>query len=280
MASSPPRYRNKQARDMALQRDNFRCVLTKYDLIDVAHLYPFHSLKHNEEDEFGSRHIFWNLLKSFWSKEKVAAWEGELFPNGINAIGLDQPFNLITLSTGAHRDWGEGRFALKPISLSEDKTTLKVQFFWQKKQGTQATISLSALPYSTKDLDEYKGDYGMSRLLHSNRQFLKSGDYFELQTDDPVQRPLPSLKLLEMQWALQRIAGMAGAADMDWPSCSELDPDEDMPDLTLDEVGDTSLMSSDSLSSPAKFVYGDKSHLPCDSKHRTEEGEGDREGVE
>jgi hypothetical protein len=46
------------------------------------------------------------------SKEKVATWEVALFPNGINATGLDQPFNLIALLVQAHRQWGEGVFAL------------------------------------------------------------------------------------------------------------------------------------------------------------------------
>lgn len=43
----------------------------------------------------------------------------------------------------------------------------------------------------------------------------KSGDIFELTTDDFDARPLPSVKLLEMQWFLARVTGMAYTDDKD-----------------------------------------------------------------
>src|SRR3954462_6046961 len=39
----------------------------------------------------------------------------------------------------------------------------------------------------------------------------------------PKNLPLPSLELLEMQWVLQRLVGMCGAAE--WPSLDEIDDD-------------------------------------------------------
>ena len=128
--------------------------------------------------------------------------------------------------------------------------TMKIQFFWQKKQDhTQATISLSILPYSTQDLDIHQGDDGASQLPQAAGGRIRSGHCFELQTDDPVRRPLPSFRLLQLQWFLQRIAGMAGAADIDWPPYSDLDPYEDpyeeIPGLDLDEARSSSLASSD-----------------------------------
>lgn len=39
---------------------------------------------------------------------------------------------------------------------------------------------------------------------------IKSGEIFEIKTDDAVERPLPSFKLLEMRWFLDRVIGMAG----------------------------------------------------------------------
>jgi hypothetical protein len=54
---------------------------------------------------------------------------------------------------------------------------------------------------------------------------IESGDIFTLTTDNPRKRPLPSLELLEMQWILQRITAMSGAAgtpEIDW------DDDDDM----------------------------------------------------
>jgi hypothetical protein len=173
---------------------------------------------------------FEDLLRIFWPEEKVAAWEAELFPRGIHEMGIERVYNLITLSPGAHRCWNRGAFALKPISIYDNNTTLKVQFFWQKKQkDTQATMSLLTTPFSTEDLDHNEGavDTGELVLFDCRTKIpLKSGDFFELKTNDSIERPLPSFKLLEMQWFLQRVVGMAGAAgpydDEDW-----LDEDSD-----------------------------------------------------
>jgi HNH endonuclease len=219
-------------------------VLTGVPSIDVAHIYPFCLLK-REKDAFGIRHSFWNMLKNFWPEEKVAAWEAELFPNGTHENGLETARNLISLSKDAHDYWNKGAFALKPIFLSDDKTTLTIQFFWQAKhQEIQPTMSLLTTPLSTKDLDSnngarltnYRVKYGDSFKL------IKSGDIFELKTDDAEARPLPSFTLLEMQWFLQRVMGMAGAADIE-EDLGEEDWDDEISNLGLDEVGDASFIS-------------------------------------
>jgi hypothetical protein len=181
-------------------------------------------------------------LKSFWPEEKVAAWAEDVFPQGISEIGIERVYNLISLTPTAHNDWDQGAFALKPISMSDDNTTLKVQFFWQKKQkDTQATMSLLTTPFSTKDLDHNEGAFvGNARLTDScglQPRYIKSGDIFELKTDDAIARPLPSFKLLEMQWFLARVVGMAGAAvpyDEDWGD-SDSDSDSDDAAVPYDE---------------------------------------------
>jgi hypothetical protein len=238
---------------------------------------------------FGQRHIFWAHLKNFWSREKVATWEAELFPAGICEFGVERVYNLITLSRTAHDLWGRGAFALKPISESDDKMTLEVQFFWQKKQtDTQQTMSLLTTPSSTEGLDQNIGAFGSAaRLVQLPRngindiRSIQSGDLFKLQTDDPETKPLPSFQLLELQWFLQRIQGMAGAADINWSPYSDFssDDEEEIPDLLLDEVRESSLVS-DPLSSPIKFIHSNNSRLPVHSKHRIEEAEGDGEGAE
>jgi hypothetical protein len=239
-----------------------------------------------EEDIYRERHIFWNLLRTFWPKEKVAAWEVELFSLGIHETGIERVYNFITLSKAAHGYWNRGAFALKPISMSDDKTTLKVQFFWQQKQNTQATMSLSTTPHSTEKLDRNignirasnSGNTGLFDLSTDIR--IKSGDYFNLKTDDAEARPLPSFQLLEMQWFLQRVVGMAGAAspyDSDWDE----DSDEEISNFGLEEVGDTSFVSTSGPSLPAspQFLRKDNLHPIEGSKHHTEEAEGDGVGA-
>jgi hypothetical protein len=53
---------------------------------------------------------------------------------------------------------------------------------------------------------------------------IHSGDTFTLTTDDPESHPLPSLELLDMQWVLQRLVAMCGAAEWPW---IEADDDSD-----------------------------------------------------
>jgi hypothetical protein len=192
-------------------------------------------------------------LKIFWPEEKVAAWAEEVFLQDTSEISVERVYNLITLSRSAHGYWNRGAFALKPIFENEDKTTLKVQFFWQKKQNnTQATMSLLTTPFSTEDLDQNKGafDFGYTKLTDirgPQPRYIKSGDIFEFKTDDVIERPLPSFQLLEMQWFLTRVVGMAGAAvpyDEDLGG-SDSDSDSDSDDAAVryeagwgDEVSD------------------------------------------
>lgn len=199
-------------------------------MIQVAHIYPFHSISHLEADEYGPRHIFWNLLKIFWPPEKTAAWEAELFPAGLCELGAERVCNLITLSPHAHFLWARGAFALKPIS--HDTTSLKLQFFWQKKQQeAPRAMNLTTTPFSTEGLTQ-----NADVLDHAARLYkeggegeaalpLRSGDSFTLRIDDPERKPLPSFQLLELQWFLQRVMGMAGTADVYWPSLSEVSSD-------------------------------------------------------
>ncbi|CAM6004123.1 unnamed protein product [Sphagnum balticum] len=204
----------------------------------------------------------------------VTAWEAKLFPQGISEKGLEAVYNLISLSPCVHAAWGRGLFALKPISESDDKKTLTVQFFWQEKQkGPLPKISLTTTPISTQGLEQAAGVW----LFDKNKKQIRSGDCFELQTDDPIQKPLPSFELLELQWFLQRIQGMAGAADIDvgWEAGRDFDSDsdyvvEEVPSLGSDDddVEDFSL----SEESPAKPNY------PRYPKHVTAEVEGEGDG--
>ncbi|KAJ8103630.1 hypothetical protein POJ06DRAFT_293493 [Lipomyces tetrasporus] len=176
-ASSPPLSRNRLARDLADERDNFRCVLSGDS----------------------SRESAWDHLKNLWPEQKIADWELELFQKGRHEMGEEKTYlNLITLSRTAHDMWARGAFALKPISVSNDNMTLK-------------------------HLDQNDGAFDSARaLLYYADKRITSGQFFELRTNDTTAKTLPSFQLLKMQWFLQRVAGMAGAAgDIDWEDLDE-----------------------------------------------------------
>jgi hypothetical protein len=44
-------------------------------------------------------------------------------------------------------------------------------------------------------------------------QIIRSGDEIWLETDNPLLMPLPDWRISDMQWVLQRLAAISGAAE-------------------------------------------------------------------
>src|SRR3954451_18217848 len=181
-----------------------------------------------ESDELKSSDMipkFWRLLRLFWDKNRVEKWKSTIFPNSQHPdVGVERCFNLISLAPHAHDMWNRGLFALKPLELSPDRKTLTVQFFWQVPSSykIKSRIDLLTEPASS-DLDFVGDGCFLSRFKNDiSSPRIHSGETFTFTTKDPQNLPLPSLELLEMQWVLQRLVGMCGAAG--WPI---LDLDDD-----------------------------------------------------
>jgi HNH endonuclease len=165
---------------------------------------------------------FWKSLSIFWGEDQIYKWKHTLFPNG---VGIDRCFNLISLSNAAHSMWNRGAFALKPLNLSRDRKRLTVQFFWQVvgEYEMNSEVDLLTEPSSSEGLNR-SGKKFLQRLWDDGSfSQICSGDKFTFTTKDPKKLPLPSLELLKMQWILQRLVGMCGAAE--WPSLDDIDND-------------------------------------------------------
>jgi hypothetical protein len=135
--------------------------------------------------------------------------------------------SISSLSRPKHMICGiRGLFALKPLKLSRDGKTLIVQFFRQVLGNYEidSEVDLVTEPPSSKGLELVGDGYHLTR-VENDRSILRicSGETFTFTTKDPQNLPLPSLELLEMQWILQRLVGMSGAAG--WPSLDEIDDD-------------------------------------------------------
>jgi hypothetical protein len=169
---------------------------------------------------------FWQSLSLFWDNDQIDKWKKTIFPDSQNPdIGVEGCFNLISLSPDAHLMWTKGLFALKPLKLSRDRKELTVQFFWQVPGNYDlgSRIDLLREPTSSEGLDLVANGCWLTRLDDDGSSpRIRSGETFTFSTKDPKTLPLPSLELLEMQWVLQRLVGMCGAAE--WPS---LDLDDD-----------------------------------------------------
>ena len=139
---------------------------------------------------FGKRYVFSRMLRNFWPEEKINTWEAAVFLDDSAEHGLETARNMITLSVEAHGLWNSGAFALKPISVSEDNTTLIIQLFGQARYSPiMPTINLTTIPLSTRDLDHGNRERPID-FRQSEVRMIKSGDLFELTTDDPEARLL------------------------------------------------------------------------------------------
>ncbi|RDW81576.1 uncharacterized protein DSM5745_05133 [Aspergillus mulundensis] len=240
-SSSRSSGRSRRLPELARERDGGVCVLTKTALCDVAHIYA-HCLiepkKQSASDKCAP--IIWTVLKLFWPSEKIARWKDTILPN--NGQGEDGLHNLICMSPHLQRAWAEGRFALRPLRLSDDRTAMELEFHWLPVMGHRydADIAITAPTLSTRGLDEVDNFFFYKPTGGRTGEKVMSGAIFTIRTPDPQRLPLPSFDLLEIAWHLARIVSMSAAGSRDEDGFS-FDDDDDagnhlsMPDKLIED---------------------------------------------
>ena len=182
------------------------CVTEAGEPLEVAHIYPY-NLGHGKES---LQYHFWMRLCMFWPEERVNAWARAVYgPNG-----TETPTNFITLSSTVHKLWELSRFALKPVDLSSDMKTLRVQFFWLPVNSfvkDREYVAITDLPSWTNHHDASPVDCKLFNCLTEKK--ICWGDVITIRTEDPINHPLPSWDLLDMQWVLQSLVALSGAAE-------------------------------------------------------------------
>jgi hypothetical protein len=159
---------------------------------------------------------FWKLLKVFWPEEKVDAWKSKIFLDKTDPFGTETVKNMICLTPSAHLLHSRGAFALRPVSTTEDGKQLVIEFHWLSRQERKAGERMGLLdhPNSTRGRISQDEDEQLYRKETSRSSLaIKSGTRITMTTDDLDDKPLPDPGLLELQWHLQRVFAMAGAAD-------------------------------------------------------------------
>ncbi|PVI05875.1 hypothetical protein DM02DRAFT_682800 [Periconia macrospinosa] len=200
--------------DLSKQRDGNLCVITKMSAIDACHIYPWCAFGGKSERVAN----FWTTLRYFWPDEKVEAWRRKIFPDDSTRSGRGKETveNMVTFTATVHRFHSQGAFALRPVRKAADNTQLELEFHWLKRQVREKTDTVDIMepPMSSRDLKlseigeflcRWDGDQSPPTQLFS-------GYRFTMVTDDCEKKPLPDTDLLELQWHLQRIFAMSGAA--------------------------------------------------------------------
>ncbi|KAL3496662.1 hypothetical protein BJX62DRAFT_193767 [Aspergillus germanicus] len=210
--------RSKTTPELVLERDNSRCLLTKAgEPVEIAHIYPFCMGKREGTQQ---QIRFWTYLELFWSKDRVAAWKAAV----LGSSGTEVIHNMMALRSDVHELWGKARFALKPGELSSDGKKLQVKFYWLPAYEWTPYRPLFPPPddgkYSELSVN------GAKLIDITNLTVLCSGAGLVFETTDPVDHPLPSTAILDMQWVLARLQALSGAAEAD--ECA-IWPDRDSP---------------------------------------------------
>lgn len=188
-----------------LQRDNEQCVLTKAgEYNQVAHIYA-QCLQCQLTGL--TRDLFWASLDTFWPSEKIENWRHAI----LGENGTDHCANLITLSAHAHVYWGKGLFALKPIEKSQDEKELEAHFYWLRQYKHSTQVDPLFLPQHIFPHSSVGKHIKLFNCITDQK--ICSGDIVRFETTDPDKYPLPSFALLEMQWILQRVTALSGAAE-------------------------------------------------------------------
>jgi hypothetical protein len=223
----------------------------------VAHIYPFSLRKHDKNDGRPEENM-WLLLENFWSKDRVDKWYNAIFPTGTEVCS-----NLMCLSASAHRYHGKSYFALKPISISQDNTEMTVEFYWLKKDNNLPRfVNLCEKPL-LNGVDQ--GPLRARLFNHITAEVIQSGHQLKLKTSDPDTQPLPNYHLLEMQWFLNRLVAMAGAADDSNDYDDDDDDDNDEP-IFWQEEEDYEMLSDDDQRSHTEARSSPPSSLSASSQ--------------
>ncbi|OJJ42405.1 hypothetical protein ASPZODRAFT_36938, partial [Penicilliopsis zonata CBS 506.65] len=222
VSSSSHNSLNKSIRDKVIERDNEQCVITKNNPIEVAHIYPHYLLSGARTNLARTFPPFWEMLKYFWSEERVSQWHSQVFQDSESPEKqFDSVGNQICLSPSIHALWSLGRVAFWPLDYNDEKTTLEVEWHWQPPPPTSMdkTIAVNTVPSSSRGLNERSNPNSTASLSFIEQNGLarriQTGDRFMLQTTDPRRLPLPSKELLDMQFVLNRIVNMSGAGDFE-----------------------------------------------------------------
>ena len=117
--------------------------------------------------------------------------------------------------------------------VNANGTEMEVEFFWQAARASTMdhVLPVTTIPSTSRGLDGvYFPDSQKRSLLmidtEEGPKKIATGHRIIIMTPDPEKLPLPSMELLEMQFALSRIVNLLGAgkvADLDDETQSEGD---------------------------------------------------------
>ncbi len=188
-----------------------KCVLSGGSITtEGAHIVPVRAIGGDLNRLKG----FWEALKMFW-----------LLPEMGRLADLSHEVkNILPLDVKAHHMWDRYCFALRPIEHPTDPAhNLYLQLVWMTDMSLQAGLIFEDWEH------QRKGSFPNCRNMTPEGAFhpVRQGQVFLLTTLSPETHPLPSTRMLQMQFAVHKIMAGIRAAGALREIFSERPPDDD-----------------------------------------------------
>jgi hypothetical protein len=204
------------AKDAARERDGYKCVITgARKVYQTARLFPVLVTKPPSDIEPAFPGI-WKYVNFFWDRNTAERWKKAVFNSSFDpSRPVNDCTNLICLRNDLRTAWANGLFALRPVFVSNDKTEIEVEFHWQPRarHATSDLIDVTQEPLPSKDVSSVEGLVVVLPSRGNSFLPIQSGHRFKITTHNPVDHPLPSFDLLDMQWNFTRMLSMSAVAD-------------------------------------------------------------------
>lgn len=109
--------------------------------------------------------------------------------------------NLMCVSDNVHGLYEKARFVLRPIS--QDSDGIKAEFYWLPyMEYEMRTLGECA----SSDVNQVSSPFGCKLFECTTETKIVCGSVVEFKTANRLRYPLPSWDILDMQWAMHRVA--------------------------------------------------------------------------
>ncbi|KAJ9490232.1 hypothetical protein VN97_g3025 [Penicillium thymicola] len=199
----------------ARQRDGNKCVITgTRKIYQTSPIFPASAFTSSLRDDPFAPNI-WRFADVFWGKSRTERWRRAVFNDPTQPEKpVNDCTNLICLRRDIRSAWSSGLFALRPVWVSEDNTEMEIEFYWQPKPDHKLydLVDLSKQPISNKNVTSVdRLVVAVGKRGEPSYHTIESGYKFRMTTDDPIETPLPSFDLLDMQWHFIRMVSLCAA---------------------------------------------------------------------
>ncbi|KAL6696313.1 hypothetical protein J3F84DRAFT_373689 [Trichoderma pleuroticola] len=224
-------HRSARERKKCLARDKDRCIFTKASHPEGCHILPFAiNATQKNIDFFTSTEPFSLALLG-----TVVKHQTELLITAAPGSS-DKSWNMLSLHPSLHHWWGKCFFGIKCLGImphDDEYSKVQVQFYWMPHH-TRKPNDLVMQPYLNviqellqSPVNEQASLAITTDMRRDSGRELETGQTFEILVENDDAQKMKTM--LDVQWAMVRLAAMSGAAQA-W----ELDDDPDDPG----EIGD------------------------------------------